>query len=173
MSNARIIICLLRRDLRLKDNPIFHSIAQQSSNSVCTHLLPLYVFPAHQVEVSGFLSSDSARSPYPEARSGVAGFWRCGTHRARFLAESVFDLKDSLESAGSGLVLRAGKLADVVKDLLAGYEKDESAGKIVGLWMTGEEAVEERREEREVRSVVEGYGKEFKLFRDEKYFIDE
>ena len=71
----RILIYLLRRDLRLADNPIFHELARLNSQSKkpFTHLLPVYVFPAQQVEVSGFVA-DGESSPYPEARSKVGGF---------------------------------------------------------------------------------------------------
>jgi deoxyribodipyrimidine photo-lyase len=174
MSTTRVLIYLLRRDLRLADNPIFHEISKASKQSKhpYTHVLPLYVFPAQQVEVSGFLSSPDGRSPYPEARSQHGGFWRCGPRRATFLAESIWDLKTALEGVGSGLTVRAGLLGDVIRDLLEGFRKSGSA-EVFGLWMTSEEGVEERREEQEVRRTVEADGKEFRLWVDEKYLIDE
>ena len=173
MSAPRVLIYLLRRDLRLADNPVFHEISSsfQQSQSPYTHLLPLYVFPAQQVEVSGFISDSAERSPFPEARSQVGGFWRCGRHRARFLAESVWDLKGALEGLGSDLIIRVGMVGQVIKDTLDGLKAVD--GQTVGVWMTGEEGVEEKREERDVRKIVEAAGTEFKLWRDEKYFIDE
>ena len=173
MSTQRILIYLLRRDLRLADNPILHELSRLTKQSTppFTHLLPLYVFPAQQLEVSGFLTKPDARSPYPEARSLAGGFWRCGPHRARFLAEAVWDVKTGLESIGSGLVLRAGKLGDVVGALLEGFRGGNA--EVVGLWMTEEEGVEEKEEEKEVRRMVEKSSVEFKLWTDEKYFIDE
>lgn len=179
-SGPRVLVYLLRRDLRLADNPVLSEISNSSENSgkqSFTHLLPLYVFPAHQVEVSGFIdaSSGGSKSPYPEARSRVGGFWRCGPHRARFLAEAVWDLRKRLESAGSGLVIRAGMAADVVGDVLDYYAGGDgkSRGEVAGVWMTEEDATEERKEERDVRKVVESRGVEFKLWKDEKYFVDE
>ena len=171
MSPPRILIYLLRRDLRLSDNPILHALATAHSQSPFTHLLPLYVFAPPQIEVSGFLSPSSAPYPYPTARSAVGGFWRCGKRRAQFVAESVWGVHDALREAGSGLCVRVGTAREVVRGLLEGYQGEK--GEVVGVWMTGEEAVEERREEREVREVVKGEGKEFKLWRDEKYFADE
>ena len=175
MSSPRILIYLLRRDLRFADNPIFHEVIKsyQQSNHAFTHLLPLYVFPAQQIEVSGFLASESERSPYPEARSPAGGFWRCGKHRAKFLAESVFDLKKTLQGAGCGLEVRVGMIADVVQGILDAYATEKNEGEVVSVWMTSEEGVEEKREERAVRSAVEKQGKEFRLWQDEKYFIDE
>jgi len=183
----RILIYLLRRDLRISDNPVLHEVTQRFGGAgdgahhapAFTHLLPVYVFQAQQVEVSGFLkASDSAKypkSPYPEARSQVAGFWRCGPHRAKFLAESVWDLKDSLERVGSGLEIRAGLLEDVVRDAFAFFEAEDKCrfAEVYGVWMTGEVAFEELQEERNVQRLVEEHGKEFRLFTDEKFFVDE
>ncbi|KAK5653391.1 hypothetical protein OQA88_8876 [Cercophora sp. LCS_1] len=75
MSKSNILVYVLRRDLRVADNPILHHLA--SNNHGFTHILPIYVFQAHQVEVSGFLVN-GAKSPYPEARSRVGRYWRCG-----------------------------------------------------------------------------------------------
>ena len=175
MSNPRILLYLLRRDLRFADNPVFHEVSTlcQQSDPHFTHLLPVYVFSAQQLEVSGFLSSDSEKSPYPEARSQVGGFWRCGPHRAKFLAESLWDVKKSLEVVGSGLTIRVGMIGEIVKDMLNAFQQDKSRGEIVTVWMTSEEGVEEKREEREVRRAVEEAGKQFKLWVDEKYYVDE
>lgn len=171
---TRVLIYLLRRDLRIADNPILHEISRssQGSHGVCTHLLPVYVFPAQQVEVSGFLAADQdVKSPYPAARSQVGGFWRCGPHRAKFLAESVWDVKKGLEGVGSGLEIRVGMVGQVVRDLLAKF-KDEKA-EIAGIWMTSEEGVEEKREEADVKRVAQESKAEFRLWADEKYFVDE
>ena len=175
MSQPRILVYLLRRDLRFADNPIFYEIikSHQQSHHSYTHLLPIYVFAAQQIEVSGFLSSPNEKSPYPEARSQVGGFWRCGEHRAKFLTESVFDLKKTLGGAGNGLEVRVGMLGDVLRSVLEGYDEHKGKGEVAAVWMTSEEGVEERREERDVQQITEEHGKEFKLWQDEKYFIDE
>ncbi|KAK4694445.1 cryptochrome, partial [Lecanoromycetidae sp. Uapishka_2] len=173
MSSPRVLIYLLRRDLRLADNPIFNEVFKtfQQSQHPYTHLLPVYVFAAQQIEVSGFLAADSERSPFPEARSNAAGFWRCGPHRARFLAESVWDLKKSLGSIGSGLDVRAGMAGQVIQELLSAFNRENT--EVAGVWMTDEEGVEEKREERDVKKVAESAGAQFRLFTDEKYYIDD
>ncbi|KAK5175090.1 uncharacterized protein LTR77_000227 [Saxophila tyrrhenica] len=173
-KSSRVLIYLLRRDLRLADNPIFHEIGKLNSQSQkpFTHLLPVYVFPAAQVEVSGFLASDDQRSPYKEARSEVGHFFRCGRLRAKFLAESVWDLKDDLSKTGSGLEIRVGTMQDVVKSLLDGFKQQDDV-EVHGLWMTSEEGWEEKIEEKEVKDLVRDDGKEFKLWTDEKYFVDD
>lgn len=175
MSPPRILVYLLRRDLRFADNPVFYEIikAHQQSHHSYTHLLPIYVFSAQQIEVSGFLSSSEEKSPYPEARSQVGGFWRCGQHRAKFLAECVYDLKQTLQGAGNSLEVRVGMVGDVVKSLLEAYKEDKDRGEIVEVWMTSEDGVEERREERDTEQVCSDNETKFKLWQDEKYFIDE
>lgn len=173
MSSPRILIYLLRRDLRLADNPVFTEVARtfQQSQHPYTHFLPIYVFAAQQIEVSGFLSSDSEISPFPEARSNAAGFWRCGHHRAKFLAESVWDLKRSLHNTGSGLEIQVGLAGQVIQELLNAFKK--ASAEVVAVWMTDEEGVEEKREERDVKEAAERAGTEFKLWTDEKYYIDD
>lgn len=171
---ARILIYLIRRDLRVADNPILHEIARlhAQSQKPFTHVLPVFIFPADRIEVSGFLSPEDERSPYPEARSQVGGFWRCGRLRAKFLAESIWDTKKDLESLGSGLEVRVGSVKDAVQSIVDGY-RERSDAEVHGLWMTGEDAWEEYEDEEEARDVIGRAGKEFKLWTDEKYFVDE
>ena len=171
---SRVLIYLLRRDLRVADNPIFHEIARLNGQSQrpFTHLLPVYVFPAEQVEVSGFLSSDQEKSLYKEARSVAGGFWRTGRLRAKFIAQSVWDTKKDLESIGGGLEIRVGSVRDVVKSILDGY-RNQNDVQIHGLWMTSEEGWEEKQEEKDVKQLLDQDDKEFKLWTDEKYFVDE
>ncbi|RAR08412.1 cryptochrome dash [Stemphylium lycopersici] len=201
MSNRvpRILLYILRRDVRLSDNPIFHSASLQASRpnsrsssssdrrhrddsltsehggANFTHLLPVYVFPANQIEVSGFLSSPSAKCPYPEARSEQAGIWRTGAHRAKFIADGVWDLKEKIAAlkCGSGLEMRVGRIPDVVSDILTWYAKHEDEGEISEVWMTGEDATEEKRDEASVRKLTEQHGVDFKVWDDEKYYIDD
>jgi deoxyribodipyrimidine photo-lyase len=167
MPNSKVLIYSMRRDLRVSDNSILHSLSTQKDHGF-THLLPLYIFAAQQLEVSGFIEGD-AKSPYPEARSRIGRFWRCGPHRAKFLSESVWDLKESLEKLGSGLCIRVG----MVGETIAGILEAESELKIGGVWMNGEEGVEEVIEERDVKRICEKNGVDFKLWVDEKYLLDE
>lgn len=175
MPSQRVLIYILRRDLRLADNPVFHEIHQlwQQSRRPFTHILPVYIFSAQQIEISGFLKDHSARSPYPQARSELGGFWRCGPHRAKFLAESVWDLKSELVNLGRNLVIRVGVIGDVVDDLLQQFKQHGDEASVYAVWMTEEEGVEEKREERSVRSAAEKAGVDFRPWLDEKYFIDE
>ena len=196
-----MLIYLFRRDLRIADNPVLHEISKlcgqwqnnshtqtlasnesdplksggvavtAQSTKPITHVLPIYVFSAQQVEVSGFLTPNVTRSPYPQARSQVGRYWRCGHHRAKFLAESVWDLKEGLRDRSSDLIIRVGMVADVTKALIK--ELKERGTEVSAIWMTAEEGVEEKREEREIRGIAEDEGQKFKLWADEKYFVDE
>lgn len=167
MAEPKLLVYLMRRDLRVADNPIFNALST-TKNHGFTHLLPIYIFPAQQVEISGFIGSKE-KSPYPEARSKVAGFWRCGPFRATFLAESVWDLKENLEKVGSGLCIRAGMVPDIINSVI-NNTKDL---KVSAVWMLQEEGVEEKQEERGVKKVCASAGVDFKLWVDEKYLIDE
>ncbi|KAK3113266.1 hypothetical protein LTR53_009604 [Teratosphaeriaceae sp. CCFEE 6253] len=171
---ARVLIYLVRRDMRLADNPILHELARlhKQSQKPFTHVLPVFVYTAEQLEVSGFLAPGETRSPYPEARSDVGGFWRCGRLRAKFLGESVWDLKKDLERVGSGLEIRVGMIQDVVRSILDGY-RERSDAEVHGFWMANEDAWEEHDEQGKIRELCDKEDKEFRLFTDEKYFVDD
>ncbi|KAG5949930.1 hypothetical protein E4U53_005629 [Claviceps sorghi] len=169
MSRTKLLVYLLRRDLRVADNPILHHLATVSDHGF-THLLPIYIFPAQQVEISGFLKKGET-SPYPPALSHVGKFWRCGPHRAKFLAESVWNLKNNLEDLGSGLVIRVGSAKDVL-DHLVGAMKS-TATTVTSVWMTEELSWEEKQEQKAVASLCSERDVDFKIWKDEKYFVDD
>ncbi|WPG97765.1 cryptochrome [Acrodontium crateriforme] len=171
---SRVLVYLVRRDLRIADNPVLHEISRLNTQSTrpFTHLLPVYIFPANQIEVSGFLARGEKKSPYPEARSAVGGFWRCGKHRSKFIAESVWDLKQDLEGLGSGLEIRVGSVKDVLSSILAKYRQRTDV-ELHGLWMTSEESWEELQEEEIAQELAQQNHIDFKLWNDEKYFIDD
>ena len=95
------------------------------------------------------------------------------------MAQGVWDLKERLANLGcdSGLEVRAGMVSDVVKHMLDWYEGEDNGGdnraEVAGIWMTGEEGTEERNEEAEVKRVADEKGVALKVWRDEKYYIDE
>lgn len=167
--NTNIIALLMRRDLRVSDHPVFHHLSTSSGHGF-THLLPIYAFPPFQVEVSGFIK-DGTKSPYPEARSAIGGYWRCGPHRAKFLAESVWNVKESLEGLGSGLAIRVGAYKDVVQELVDAMKAhDHNLGAV---WMVGHEGTEEVGDQEAVAALCETEKVGFRLWTDEKYYIDE
>ncbi|KAK7914839.1 putative cryptochrome DASH [Apiospora marii] len=169
MSESNVLIYLIRRDLRVSDNPILHHLATTEDHGF-THLLPVCVVTPNQYEASGFIN-DGSDSPFPEARSDVGGFWRCGPHRAKFVAESIWDLKTSYETLESGLVIRVGHFSETLKSLVDGLKAEGL--KVGATWMVSQEGYEERREEDAVSKVCASESIEFKPWVDEKYFIDD
>ncbi|CAM1502227.1 Fc.00g042110.m01.CDS01 [Cosmosporella sp. VM-42] len=168
MAGYKLLIYLFRRDLRASDNPILHHLATSPDHGF-THLLPIFVLPPHQIEISGFLA-EGQTSPYPQALSRVGKFWRCGPHRAKFLAQSAWDLKKTLEASNSGLVLRVGSFADVLKHIVESLKDSQQS--VDAVWMTEEHSDEEIQEQNAVSSVCSEYGIDFNLWPDEKYLID-
>lgn len=169
MAGSKLLVYLLRRDLRVSDNPILHHLSTSSDHGF-THVLPVFILPPNQIEVSGFLA-DGKKSPYPPARSSVGNFWRCGPRRAQFVAESVWDVRTTLEGLNSGLVVRVGSFSDVLKHLVESFkEKQQNVNTV---WMTDDISDEEIQEQDSVSSLCSEYGIDFKLWQDEKYFVDE
>lgn len=162
------VIWVVRRDLRASDNPLLRYAAFGAPGF--KHLLPVYVFPPNQMELSGFLE-DGAENPYPEARSQLGKYWRCGPHRAKFIGEAVWDLKESLEALGSGLIIRVGPVADVVRDLADGLEKNGCPVRAV--WMTNHQGTEEKADQDAVEALCNDIKAKWNLWFDEKYFIDD
>ncbi|OCB85959.1 cryptochrome [Sanghuangporus baumii] len=161
----RILIYVLRHDLRLADNPVFTTAAK--AHDQFTHLIPLFVLNPIQYELSGFLRP-SEQSPFPEARSRIGHFWRCGPYRTKFLAESLFDLKKSLQEAGSDLIIRTGETHSVVRSIIDALNREGSEVKAV--WVTRDFTAEELDEERRIRKALPS-SVSFKVFDDESTLI--
>lgn len=167
-TRENVVIYLLRRDLRVEDNPVLHHLV--TNCTPFTRLLPVYVLEPHQIEVSNFVKPGQ-RSPYPEARSRLGRFWRCGPHRARFTAQSVWDVKLSLTALGSGLVVRIGSYRSVVRTLVQGLR--QTGNEVGAIWMTDDVGWEEHNDQQDVASACEEFGVHFRLWNDAKYFVDE
>ncbi|KAM0793720.1 hypothetical protein ACM66B_001144 [Microbotryomycetes sp. NB124-2] len=116
----RIAVVILRSDLRIHDHALFHSVHSQKHKGV-THVLPVYVFDERFIELSGLPGYERQG---PEARTRLFGFWRTGVFRARFLAEAVYDLRDNLRARGSDLLIRFGKLEQVLESVVDAIKQD-------------------------------------------------
>jgi deoxyribodipyrimidine photo-lyase len=172
MTDTNILIYLLRKDLRVADNPILDYLSSTPDHGF-THLLPVYAFPRIQMDLSGFVN-DADVEHYRDdisTMSRVGHFPRCGPHRAKFIAETVWDLKCSLEALGSGLILRAGDYGKVLSILIEGFK--EKQFRVGAVWTTGLVGSEEADQERAVAEVCKDQDADFKIWPDEKYFIDE
>jgi deoxyribodipyrimidine photo-lyase len=168
---TNVLLYVLRRDLRVSDNPILHHLSTKKDHGF-THLLPVYVLPAKQMALSGLLDPDKSDvNPFPDPQSQLGGYHRCGPFRVKFIAEAVWDVKESLEAIGSGLLIRAGNIGDTVRGLVEGLKtKGQNVGAI---WMTSHEGSEEQHDEKAVARACEELGAQFQLWVDEKYFVDE
>eukprot|EP00057_Strongylocentrotus_purpuratus_P014985 XP_011669459.1 PREDICTED: cryptochrome DASH [Strongylocentrotus purpuratus] len=104
-GRMKIVICLLRNDLRYRDNEVLFWAHKNATN-----VIPLYCFdPRHYKGTHQF------------------GFPKTGPHRLKFLLESVRDLRTTLQSVGSGLVVRSGNPEDVVPQLIQQFGEGEVA----------------------------------------------
>lgn len=169
MSTNNVLVYIVRHDLRVSDNPILDHLASAPDHGF-THVLPLFVLLPHQIEVSGFLK-EGTQSPFPEAKSDVGHYWRCGPHRAKFIAQSIWNLKDNLDKLESGLTIRIGKYDNILKTLVDGLRQNEL--NVGGVWAIGEEGFEERRDEKTISETCSSLNLDFRIWVDEKYFIDE
>ncbi|KAI3864579.1 hypothetical protein MKX03_017036 [Papaver bracteatum] len=90
----RSSIVWFRNDLRVHDNEVLNSANKESMS-----VLPVYCF-----------------DPRDYGKSS-SGFDKTGPYRANFLIESVSDLRKSLQSRGSDLVVRIGNPENVLVEL--------------------------------------------------------
>lgn len=98
---ARRIIYWFRNDLRLKDNQAL-SAAVGSADEI----IPVYVFDPRQFEKTKL------------------GFRRTGALRARFLIESIAELRENIRQKGGDLLIRTGKPEEIVAKLAEDYNAD-------------------------------------------------
>ncbi len=98
---ARRIIYWFRNDLRLKDNQALFSAVGSADE-----IIPVYVFDPRQFEKTKL------------------GFRRTGALRARFLIESVTELRENLRQKGGDLLIRTGAPETIVAKLAEDYNAD-------------------------------------------------
>ncbi|NER85368.1 MAG: hypothetical protein F6K42_38920, partial [Leptolyngbya sp. SIO1D8] len=80
------VLLWFRNDLRLHDHEPFHEALKSSAQ-----VIPVYCFDPRQLGKTAF------------------GFPKTGKFRAKFLIESVADLRNTLRRLGSDLIIRQGK----------------------------------------------------------------
>uniref|UniRef100_A0A8C9RML5 Cryptochrome DASH n=1 Tax=Scleropages formosus TaxID=113540 RepID=A0A8C9RML5_SCLFO len=124
-SAPHTVICLLRNDLRLHDNEVFHW-AQKNAR----YIVPLYCF-----DPRNYLVTFCYNLP------------KTGPFRLRFLLDSLKDLRATLQKKGSNLFVRQGKPAEVISELIKQLES-------VSTVIFHEEVTHEELEvEKEIRNV--------------------
>ena len=137
-SNAagirRSSIVWFRNDLRVQDNECLNS-----ANNESVSVLPVYCF-----------------DPRDYGKSS-SGFDKTGPYRAKFLIESVSDLRKSLQSKGSDLVVRIGKPETVLVELAKEIGAD-------AVYAHREVSHDEVKSEEKIESAMKDEGVELKYF---------
>lgn len=95
MKNVRRVIVWFRQDLRLHDNEALTKAIKKGDE-----IVPIYVFDERQ-----FLGKTKF------------GFDKTGKFRAKFIIESVEDLRQSFKTKGIDLIVRVGKPEEIVTQL--------------------------------------------------------
>ncbi|MDT3402789.1 DASH family cryptochrome [Mucilaginibacter terrae] len=100
--SERTILVWFRNDLRVHDNEILLEATRKADK-----ILPVYVFDPHYFTVT------------------PGGGYKTGSHRAKFLIESVADLRQNLQKLAGDLLIAHGNPAEVIPQLAAQYEINE------------------------------------------------
>ncbi|PWZ03131.1 cryptochrome [Testicularia cyperi] len=173
-SGRSVLICLLRLDLRIHDNPLFHyahespkpivSSADKTVNlskvedeallgSTADYLLPVFVFDEREMELSGL---PGYQRKGPEARTKEYGFWKTGGFRTRFISETVYDLRSRLRAVGSDLLIRFGIPEVVVANLVSAFQAEGTH--VEGVWLQKEMTHPEIEVENHILQKLSGTG---------------
>jgi deoxyribodipyrimidine photo-lyase len=136
---AQRLVLWFRNDLRVHDNYIIAEAAKKISSNRKLEVVPVYCFDPR------FLATTSQYGPK-----------KCGVIRAKFLQESVVDLKKNLKSIGSDLLVYHGTPETIIPTLmLKGAETTVLAQEEV--------TDEELRVDRSVRRAIKPLGGDLKL----------
>jgi len=100
--SGKTILVWFRNDLRIHDNEILLEAIRKAD-----HVLPVYCF-----------------DPYYFTKTAL-GAPKTGNLRARFLLESVADLRANLRSRGAELIIRTGNPAEILPQLATEYHVSE------------------------------------------------
>ncbi|KAI9034217.1 cryptochrome [Hyaloraphidium curvatum] len=148
-AQPRIVICLFGRDLRVHDNESLHSAL--AKHPAATHLLPMHVVDPRQVDADYAFWGTKKELDDGGPRTRWFGFPKCGEHRARFLVESLRDLRSTLVARGSDLLVLAGKTEKVVEEVLRGLDGKAT---VEGLYFQKEVSSEELAVEKNLARVL-------------------
>jgi len=166
-NKMRLVIALMRHDLRLADNPIINAL----SYAEVQHFIPLFVCRPLHLDIQGFVKDGGEKkSSTSIARSRVGKFRRCGSLRAQFLVESLWDIKSGLRGLGSDLVIRVGDSSDVLKTMMEGLRKQHEYADME-IWFTKEFASEEVEEEKMIKKMASRQNVACRVFDDESTLI--
>src|ERR1700744_1481660 len=133
--SEKTILVWFRNDLRVHDNEILFEATRKADK-----VLPVYVFDPYYFKTTG------------------AGSSKTGNIRARFLLESVADLRQNLQKLGCELIVKTGDPAEIIPQLAQQYQVSE-------VYHHREVAFEETQKSEEVEAAL------WKIKRNLKHFI--
>lgn len=133
-AGRKAAIVWFRNDLRVHDNE-----ALDVANKDCSSIVPIYCFDPREYGKS------------------LSGFHKTGPYRAKFILESVADLRRRLRELGSELIVRVGKPEEVIPRLVQQLQ-------ISQVLCHGEVTHDDLQVEKRVRAAVEGQGAELQVF---------
>ena len=96
------ILVWFRNDLRIHDQELLNRAIEYNPE----YIIPVYFFDERQFAKTSF------------------GFPKTGKFRAKFLLESVVDLRQNLQKIGSDLIVRQGVTEDIITELAINYNVD-------------------------------------------------
>lgn len=137
------LIVWFRKDLRLHDHRALAGALKREAE-----IIPVYIFDRREFETTAF------------------GFPKTGAHRAKFLIESVRDLRENLRKIGSELIVRVGMPEKILPDMA----RDLGA---TGIFFSKEATDEEIRVEEALESAVAGKGISLASFWDSTLYLPE
>ncbi|KAG9292849.1 hypothetical protein G9A89_016211 [Geosiphon pyriformis] len=140
MTAKQLVICLLRNDLRVHDNPVFYHACRVFG---VTHILPVYCFDPRQVDLARL--TDDIITTHQSPTTHYFGFERCGKWKEKFLLESVLDVKKQLQKRSSDLLIRYGKPEELIPSLV---EKLSKEYRVLGVYLQKEVTDEETHVEK-------------------------
>src|ERR1700712_744613 len=100
--SEKTILVWFRNDLRVHDNEIFLEATKKADK-----VLPVYIFDPFYFKTT------------------TSGLAKTGNIRARFLLESVTDLRQNLRALGGDLIIRMGNPAELIPQLAEQYQVNE------------------------------------------------
>lgn len=131
------VVVWFRNDLRLRDNEVLRRAIDATRSNPGVQVLPIFIFDSRQFRITKF------------------GSRKTGAFRARFLRESVQNLRVNLEGIGSGLFVGHGKPEEVLPKFLKEYGV---SGRSTSVYFQQEVTSEEEKVQHEVRLALEKMG---------------
>lgn len=171
MSGGATLIYLMKRDLKAADSPILYGLS--TTEHGFTHLLSVYILPPDYIEVSG-LAKDGKISPCTPTRYGLSRRWRCGHLCAKFIAGSLWDLKENIENLGSGLIIRVDTFDGALNGMIQHYVANQDGPQVTAVWVAVDSSPGQQREEVTISAICDAHGIiKFDWHYDVKYCMHE